>query len=53
MGLPLRAWDKKIAHSVETHWLCGKEKIPDTVLSIEDNADSDLGYERTYHYWFP
>ena len=38
---------------VETHWFSSKEKVPGTAFNKEADADSLLGHERTYHYWFP
>ena len=37
---------------METHWLCGKDKFPGAVVNQEGQADSILGYDRTYHCWF-
>ena len=44
---------KRTAHGMETHWLSGKEKVPGAAVSKGGHADSLLGYEKTYYYWFP
>ena len=46
----LQAQVEKIVHGVKIYWLSSKEN---TALSKEGHADSLLGHERTYHYWFP
>ena len=38
---------------VEIHWLSSIEKVPGAVVSKEGHAGSLLGYDDTYHYWFP
>ena len=48
----LWAWVEKQVHGVETHWLSGKEKFLDAVVSKEDHADNVLEHERVNHYWF-
>ena len=54
MSLPQFAWVKKTVHQVETHITSGKEKIPGAAaVSKGGHANSFLGYERTYDYWFP
>ena len=44
---------KKTVYGVETRWLSGKEIVQGTALNKEGHADSLLGYERIYYYWFP
>ena len=51
MGLPLLTRVEKTAHEVETHWISGKENVPDAVFSKESNTVSILGHERTYYNW--
>ena len=46
--LPQRTWAEKTVHRRETHRLFGKEKVPDTVVSNEGHAHSDLGHEKTH-----
>ena len=48
MGLSLQSWFEKTVHGVETNWLSGKEKVPGTAVSKEDNTENLLGHERTH-----
>ena len=47
VGLLLRAGVEKTG--VETHWLTGKEKVPDTTVRKESHVDSLPEHERTLH----
>ena len=52
IGLPQWARVKKTVHDVEIYWLFSKEKVLDAAVNKEEHADSLLGHEKTYHYWF-
>ena len=53
MSLQLQALVEKTVHGVKTQWFSGKENVLGAVVSKEGYADSFLGHERTYQYWFP
>ena len=46
MVLPLWSWVEKTVYGVKTHWLSGKEKVPDTAVNKEGHDYSLLEHER-------
>ena len=52
MGLPLWASVEETVVGEETHWLSGKEKVPDAEVSKDGDGDSPLWHERAHHNWF-
>ena len=52
MGLPRWVRVENTIHKMEKHWLTGKEKVLDAVVSKQGHPDILQEHERTHHDWF-